>query len=116
MSGYKKPCRYCGELVEPDSDFCPVCGKEDPSGPARCPDCRAPVQESWKLCNKCGRSLIVKCPKCGKDTFLAMYCRNCNEKLVIVCPDPKCNTEQPVGNDKCIKCGKALGGGKKNGK
>jgi len=106
MSSYKKPCNYCGELIDPDSKFCPLCAKADPLGPVRCPKCKNPVEKNFKVCGNCGLPLRIKCPKCGKDTFLGSYCEVCNAPLLVVCPS--CHAEQPPIGNKCIKCGKPL--------
>ncbi len=106
MPGYKHPCRYCNELIEADSKVCPKCGKVNPLGPLRCPKCHTPIQEDWKVCSNCGQTLEVKCPKCGKMTFMGDYCEHCDARLTAVCS--KCKTEQALTNEKCIKCGKPL--------
>lgn len=108
MPGYKHPCRYCNKLVPPESNVCPFCGKINPSGPLRCPKCRNPIQKDWGTCSICGLALKVTCPKCNKPTFFGDYCERCGARLVVVCPNPKCKTEQPPISDKCVKCGKPL--------
>jgi RNA polymerase subunit RPABC4/transcription elongation factor Spt4 len=60
MSTYKKPCRYCNELVPGDSDFCPFCGKKNPVGTLRCPNCQTPIEENYKVCSHCGALLSEK--------------------------------------------------------
>ena len=115
MPGFKHPCRYCGEMIPPEANVCPMCGKINPLGPLRCPKCRNPVKKDWKKCSNCGLSLEEICPKCDKSTFLGDYCDHCNDRLLIVCPNPKCGQEQPPIGDTCIKCGKPLKGGNKNG-
>jgi len=108
MSGYKQNCRYCDKLVEGDSNVCPYCRKVNPVGEIRCQKCRTPVKSDWKACNGCGLVLEIDCPKCGKKTFFGDYCAACNARLTVLCPNPKCKTEQaPVGTN-CIKCGKPL--------
>ncbi|MFH0748766.1 MAG: zinc ribbon domain-containing protein [Candidatus Bathyarchaeota archaeon] len=105
MSSYKKPCKYCGQLVPPNSNVCPLCGKVNPLE-NRCPKCRALIQTTWLSCGSCGLSLRIKCPKCGKDTFFGDYCENCGNRLTVECN--KCHTTQAPINNKCIKCGKPL--------
>lgn len=107
MAGYKHPCRYCDKLIPGDSNVCPICGKNNPLS-LHCPKCKAPVERGWKACSCCGFSLEVICPKCGKTTFLDDYCQHCDATLRIICPNPKCKTEQPIGLAKCIKCNKPL--------
>jgi len=108
MPGYKHPCNYCGQLIENDAQFCPFCGKINPLGPLRCPKCRNPITKEYKICSNCGISLRIVCPRCGKETFFGDYCDNCDQRLVVVCSNPKCKTEQPPIGDVCIKCGKPL--------
>jgi len=108
MPGYKKPCNYCNELVPPDSNVCPACGRVNPTGPLRCPKCKNPIERNWKVCSNCGLVLTINCPRCGKPTFFGDYCDVCGARLAIVCPNPKCGAEQPPVGVKCVKCGKPL--------
>ena len=107
MSGYNVPCRFCGKLIPKESNVCPVCGKSDPIF-LRCPKCRDILKKDWVNCPSCGLSLRIKCPKCGQETFFDNVCEKCGEELKVVCPNPKCRTEQLPVSDKCIKCGKPL--------
>lgn len=109
MPGYKHPCRYCDGLVSEDSNVCPLCGKVNPVGPLRCPKCHSPIEKGWTKCGHCGLGLQIACPQCGKLTFFGDYCDKCNARLVVVCPNPKCRTEQPPIGPNCVKCGKPLG-------
>ncbi|MDW5563132.1 MAG: zinc ribbon domain-containing protein [Methanomassiliicoccus sp.] len=113
MPGYMKPCRYCGELVPPDSNSCPICGKWNPVDEIRCPKCRSPIKEGWKGCAHCGQSLTVSCPACGKDTFFGDHCQQCGARLMVKCQQRKCGFEQPPLGPICSKCGKPISGGKK---
>jgi len=106
MSSYKQPCRYCGQLVPPDSNVCPFCGKVNPTGSLRCARCRNPVQKGEKVCGDCGLSLEIPCPKCGKATFFGDYCEQCGSRLTVICP--KCKKEQPPLGPNCINCGRPL--------
>lgn len=111
MVGYKKPCKYCDQLVDPDARVCPWCGKINPTHSFRCPRCRAPIQLGQRACMSCGLSLTVGCPSCGQSTFLGDYCERCGAPLLVTCP--KCKTQQaPIGQN-CIKCGRPLYGGRK---
>src|SRR5665647_2101471 len=94
MPGYKKPCRYCGKLAEPDANVCPFCGTIDPAGPPRCPKCRSPIQKGAKVCGSCGFSLEITCGSCGKITFPDTYCEHCRNKVAVKCPNSKCGYEQ----------------------
>jgi len=108
MPGYKHPCLYCGEFIPKDSSACPVCSKVNPLGPPRCPRCRTPVEKNWKSCSNCGLSLEIACPKCKEKTFFGDYCGKCGARLIVLCPDPECKTEQPPLGENCVKCGKPL--------
>ena len=111
MVGYKKPCKYCGELVDPDANLCPFCGRVGPTDLTRCPKCRAPTQAGQRVCQNCGLELIVVCPTCAKATFFGDYCMSCGSRIMVTCP--KCGTQQPPLGDKCAKCKKPLYGGRK---
>jgi len=104
--GYKHPCKYCQEMISPDSAVCPFCSKEGPLGPDRCPKCHDPIEKKWKSCAHCGLNLRIVCPFCGKVTFFGGYCEDCGKKMVVNCP--YCQFEQPPLGDKCIKCGQPL--------
>lgn len=106
MPGYMKPCRYCGQLVPPDSNACPACGKWNPVDELRCPQCRSPIKEGWKACSHCGFALSVICPQCGKVTFFGDHCQFCQARLMVACP--KCGMEQPPVGNKCKKCGRPI--------
>lgn len=108
MAGYKKPCNYCGILIDPHTNVCPHCSKVNPLGPLRCPKCKAPIKKAFKTCGQCGLVLEVKCPTCEKMTFFGDYCEHCDARLTVVCKRRKCKTEQPPLGDKCIKCEKPL--------
>jgi len=108
LPGYMIPCRYCQQLVPPDANTCPACGKVNPVQ-ARCPKCAHPIRKGWVACSSCGLSLEITCPFCGQKTFFSDYCEHCDRRLVVTCPHRKCRTEQPPLGDKCIKCGRALG-------
>jgi Double zinc ribbon len=108
MASYKHPCKYCGKLIERDSNFCPFCAQENPLGPMRCPLCRNPVEDGAKICGHCGFSVWSVCKNCGKETFVGDNCKKCGALMTIVCPNPKCRIEQSPTNKKCIKCGELL--------
>ncbi|HHV25083.1 MAG: zinc ribbon domain-containing protein [Methanosarcina sp.] len=108
MASYKHPCKYCGKLITRDSNFCPFCTQENPLGSMRCPVCRYPLEDGAKVCGHCGILLWSICKSCGKETFFGDKCSNCSAPIVIVCPNPKCRTEQSPASKKCIKCGKPL--------
>ncbi len=110
MPGYSLPCKYCNEIIPPDSVACPKCGRVNPLDKERCAKCRAPIEHGWVSCPQCGQSLRAICPKCGKPTFLGDYCDACGQRLTIACP--KCGAEQSFINKNCIKCKKPLSGGK----
>jgi RNA polymerase subunit RPABC4/transcription elongation factor Spt4 len=107
MPGYKIPCRYCGKVIPPESNICPICGKANPIF-LRCPKCKNLIEKGWVNCSSCGLSLKVICPKCRAETFFGDYCEKCGSPLTVVCPNPKCRFEQPPIGDKCTRCGKPL--------
>jgi len=109
MTGYKHPCRYCGELVPPDANACPACAKINPCGDFRCHKCRAPVKEGWKACASCGFKLEIKCAKCAGTVFFGDYCAKCGAPLTVVCQHKGCGEEQPPVSENCRKCGQKLG-------
>lgn len=106
MLGYKHPCKYCNQLIPPNSNVCPLCGKVNPLGPYRCPKCRAPIEKNWKACSRCGLALEITCPSCKKTTFFGDYCQHCDAPLWIECKN--CHTVQPITSEKCVNCGKKL--------
>lgn len=108
MPGYKHPCRYCKSLVEGDAPVCPFCGKVNPAGSLRCPACASAIEDGWKACSHCGLLLEGPCPKCGKVTNLVDYCRYCQERPILICPNRKCRSEQSVLLKNCSKCAKPL--------
>lgn len=108
MAGYKKPCRYCDNLVPPESKVCPFCARSNPIGALRCLQCRNPVEEGWKVCSHCGQALEVECPFCKERTFLSEVCGHCGKKLIAVCPNKKCNSEQPLIGERCARCNTKL--------
>ena len=108
MPGYKHPCRYCSQLIPPDSNACSLCGKVNPLGSLRCPKCCNPIAQDDKKCSCCRLSLEIACPKCNQSTFFGDYCEHCGERLLVICPNPKCKLEQPPVGETCKKCGKPL--------
>ncbi|MCL6088107.1 MAG: zinc ribbon domain-containing protein [Actinobacteria bacterium] len=107
MPGYKLPCRYCGKVIPPESNTCPICGKANPIF-LRCPSCKDLIEKGWINCPGCGLSLKINCTNCKAETFFGDYCEKCGLPLTVVCPNPKCRFEQPPISNKCIKCGKPL--------
>jgi len=79
MPGYKKPCRFCGQLIDENSIYCPFCTRAHPHQMV-CPYCFAPITPQFTLCNKCGKPLVIQCPKCqapvGPDTDVCERCKN----------------------------------------
>lgn len=108
MATYKKSCAKCGELIPGDAQFCPFCENRDPFT-ARCPKCRQPVGEGWKICSCCGIKLKTVCAYCGKETSTAEKCANCGAPVLVQCKSAKCNEVQVYTREnKCVKCGKQL--------
>jgi hypothetical protein len=106
MPGYKHPCRYCNTYIVEESNFCPVCGKNNPLGALPCPKCHAAIEAGWKRCGNCGLFLDATCPKCQKTTFLGEFCQSCGVEIAVVCQ--KCKTRQPPLSPSCLNCGKPL--------
>jgi Meckel syndrome type 1 protein len=56
MPTFKHPCPHCGTFIQRDVAACPACGRADPFAPARCPNCRATIDDpSWVACPRCGQ-------------------------------------------------------------
>lgn len=106
MPGYKKPCRFCGKLIDDDSAACPFCARAHPMQ-AVCPYCMAPIDLAWATCNVCGRPLTIACPKCrspvGPDTDV---CERCHEHVRFRCPT--CAAVVGAGSKRCERCGTKL--------
>jgi RNA polymerase subunit RPABC4/transcription elongation factor Spt4 len=108
MATYKKACAKCGELIPGDAQFCPFCENRDPFV-SRCPKCRQPVGDGWKICSSCGIKLKAVCAACGKETPTAEKCANCGAPVLVRCRNVKCNEVQVLTRDGvCAKCGKQL--------
>lgn len=108
MATYKKACAKCGELIPGDAGFCPFCENQDPFH-LRCPKCRQPIEESWKICSSCGIRLKVVCAFCGKEAPLELKCAHCGMPMLVECRDKKCREIQVYTKEnKCTKCGKTL--------
>jgi predicted amidophosphoribosyltransferase len=108
MATYKKACAKCGELIPGDAQFCPFCENADPFV-LRCPKCRQPIQDSWKICSGCGIRLKPACAACGKETPLAPKCAHCGAPVLVRCRNAKCNeTQVYTSANQCGKCGKPL--------
>jgi len=108
IAGYKHPCRYCNEFIEPESNTCPHCSKVNPLRSLRCPRCKHPVRKSWSRCSDCNLELVVTCPHCRQESFFGDYCDHCDERLMVICKAPDCGEQQPPLEDNCIKCKQPL--------
>jgi len=107
VPGYKHPCRFCGQLVEANSPYCPHCTRPHPHQMV-CPWCFAPIQAGWRACNKCGRSLIVRCNKCGNEVGPdSDACEKCGTVIRHRCPT--CAAVVTPGDRRCARCGQKLG-------
>ena len=51
-----------------------------------------------------------RCPKCEKMITEegARFCPHCRAKLVLICPNPNCQRESPLGTKFCLSCGAKL--------
>ena len=54
-------CPDCGEPIQDNWKFCPAC--ERSLLPPACTQCNIPVKENWKRCPECGARLV--CKTCG---------------------------------------------------
>src|SRR3989337_970986 len=107
VPGYKHPCRFCGQLVEANSPYCPHCTRPHPHQMV-CPWCFAPIQAGWRACNKCGMSLIVRCNKCGNEVGPdSDACEKCGTVIRHRCPT--CAAVVTPGDRRCARCGQKLG-------
>ncbi len=106
MPGYKRACRFCGQLVDEDSVVCPFCTRAHPLVPV-CPYCVAPIDLAWTVCNSCKKPLTVACPKCtspvGPDTDV---CEKCHAVVRYRCP--ACAVVVVLDAKKCGRCGAKL--------
>ena len=106
MPGYKRPCRFCGKLVDDNSLVCPFCSRAHPLQPV-CPYCVAPIDLAWTVCNTCGKPLTIRCPKCGSpvgpDTDV---CEKCQERVRYRCPT--CAAVIAPDSKRCGRCGAKL--------
>ena len=108
MATYKKACAKCGELIPGDSGFCPFCENQDPFH-LRCPKCRQPIEENWKICSSCGLRLKALCAYCGKETPTGPKCAHCSAPVLVQCKNTKCNEVQIYTRENlCVKCRKQL--------
>lgn len=107
MASEKKQCMHCNTLIESVSKFCPECGSRTPFI-LRCPDCLREVIREDTECVCCGRKLIIKCPVCGKDTFVLDRCEKCGANFLIQCPNKRCGEMVFFQNSSCTMCGRRL--------
>ena len=106
MPGYKRPCRFCGNLVDENSAACPFCSRAHPLQMV-CPHCFAPVQAAWTVCNACAKPLVIPCPRCnapaGPDDDT---CGKCHSVVRYRCP--ACAAVIAPGAKRCERCGTKL--------
>lgn len=106
MPGYKRPCRFCGNLVEENSTTCPFCSRTHPLEMV-CPYCVAPVQPAWTTCNVCGKPLSVVCARCGATIGPDLdACEKCHAVARYRCP--ACQAVVSLGAKRCDRCGAKL--------
>ena len=62
------------------------------------------------------KSLKNKCPKCGAAVKeeTATFCPSCGASLVLICKNPNCGRQSPLGTKFCPGCGSKLQESKKN--
>lgn len=106
MPGYKRPCRFCGNLIDENSAACPFCSRAHPLQMV-CPNCFAPVQPGWKVCNACAKPLVVACPRCGAPAGPDDdVCGKCSAVVRYRCP--ACAAVITPGAKRCERCGTKL--------
>lgn len=56
------------------------------------------------------RGLKNRCPQCGKPVTdsAANFCPNCRASLVLICKNPMCARQSPLGTKFCPGCGSKL--------
>lgn len=106
MPGYKRACRFCGQLVDEDSVCLPVL-HSGPSFTAGLSVLRRSIDLAWSLCNACKKPLTIPCPKCaspvGPDTDV---CEKCHTVVRYRCP--ACAAVVVLDAKKCERCGAKL--------
>jgi len=106
MPGYKRPCRFCGKLVDENSAFCPFCSRAHPLQSV-CPYCFAAISAGWTICNKCGKPLEIPCPKCGAPVGPDFdVCEKCHSVVRYRCPT--CAAVIVPEASRCNRCGAKL--------
>ena len=91
-------CPSCGELLQPDADFCIKCGTKVVNDSNRCENCGSEVPDGVLFCPTCGTK--VKQPQ---RTQQANICPNCGFKIEdegAFCPE--CGTNIKTGEKKTI--------------
>lgn len=72
-----------------------------------CPWCFAPIESAWRVCNKCGKALVIRCARCateaGPDTDV---CENCGTTIRYRCPT--CAAVVTPAEKTCNRCGAKL--------
>lgn len=107
MTSYVKQCVHCKEMIPEDSKYCPNCRSRNPFI-LRCPECFMQIAKGQKECPCCGRQLTVKCPKCGKRSFVLEQCENCGADFLIECFNKRCGERVFFENQYCTMCGRKL--------
>ncbi len=71
-------CRYCGEIVAKDQEFCPHCGE---TLYRKCTKCHTKIYRDEQYCPNCGAPVKVTCKKCGEKIYSdEKFCPFCGEK------------------------------------
>jgi predicted amidophosphoribosyltransferase len=106
MPGYKRPCRFCGNLVDENSTVCPFCTRAHPLQMV-CPYCMAPIQATWTVCNSCTKPLNIPCPRCGAAVGPDLdVCEKCQSVVRYRCP--ACAAVVAPDSKRCARCGTKL--------
>ena len=104
MPTFKHPCPHCGKFIQRDVAACPFCGTRDPFAPARCPNCRAIIEDrSWAACPKCGQTLVAAAARPAATQAPG------GTAPTSAAPTPA--VAQPAQSRKCTGCGAPLADG-----
>lgn len=119
MPTFKHPCPHCGSYINRDVVACPACGRADPFAPARCPTCKAPIDDlAWVACPKCGTSLLgasdpatsTSTPVGGSVEPMATPQDAAEPSTPASTTCAGCGSPLPVGARFCRECGTAVAG------
>jgi len=82
----KTPCMDCGNEIDQDARFCPLCGHQQ-LVLGQCSNCGKNLTPNASFCSKCGTPTAVKissnlCPDCETENVPgSLFCNQCGRKL-----------------------------------